>query len=210
MIEALLASTILLWVTVVVLALVVFALARQVGVLHERVAPVGALATSAGPQVGEAAPESIVEDLRLRPVRIGGSDPEGRRTLVFFLSPTCPVCKSLLPTLKRVAADEDSRLRLLFASDAGATGHEEFIEEQGLGAFPYLLSTELGLTYRVSKLPFAVLIDAQGVVRAKGIVNTREHLESLFEAHAEGVASIQDYLAKRSDESREAGGRSKG
>ena len=38
MTEALLVSNIVLWVLVVVLALIVLALARQVGILHERVA----------------------------------------------------------------------------------------------------------------------------------------------------------------------------
>ncbi len=208
MMGALLASTIVLWAVVLVLALVVFALARQIGVLHERVAPVGALATSAGPNVGEAAPERTVADLAGVPVRIGGKEIGGRRTLIFFLSPSCPVCKSLLPTLKRVAEDEDRRLRLVFASDAAASGHDRFVREQGLESFPYVLSAELGLTYQVGQLPFAVLIDAEGIVRAKGLVNTREHLESLFEAHAEGVASIQDYLAGKSRDSVEATGRS--
>jgi methylamine dehydrogenase accessory protein MauD len=57
-----------------------------------------------------------------------------------------------------------------------------------------VLSAELGLTYRVGKLPYAVLIDEAGVIRAKGLINTREHLESLLEAKELGVASIQDYL----------------
>jgi hypothetical protein len=42
-----------------------------------------------------------------------------------------------------------------------------------------------------------VLIDEQGIVAAQGLVNTREHLESLFEAQQRGVASIQDYLGKK-------------
>jgi hypothetical protein len=39
-----------------------------------------------------------------------------------------------------------------------------------------------------------VLLDAAGTVRSRGLVNTREHLESLFEAKERGVASIQDFL----------------
>jgi hypothetical protein len=31
-------------------------------------------------------------------------------------------------------------------------------------------------------------------VRAKGLVNTREHLESLFEAKERGVASLQEFV----------------
>ena len=65
---------------------------------------------------------------------------------------------------------------------------------QRLGSFPYVVSASLGMAYQVSRLPFAVLIDAQGVLRARGIVNSREHLESLFEAKRMGFASIQDYF----------------
>jgi len=34
------------------------------------------------------------------------------------------------------------------------------------------------------------------VIRAKGLVNTREHLESLFEAQERGVASLQQYVGR--------------
>jgi len=50
------------------------------------------------------------------------------------------------------------------------------------------------MTYRVSKLPYVVLIDHEGVVRAKGLVNTREHLESIVAAKQMGIGSIQEYL----------------
>jgi methylamine dehydrogenase accessory protein MauD len=53
------------------------------------------------------------------------------------------------------------------------------------------------MTYGVAKLPYAVLIDEHGVVAAQGLVNTREHLESLFEAQRHGVASIQEYLKEK-------------
>ena len=39
-----------------------------------------------------------------------------------------------------------------------------------------------------------MLIDAAGIIRGQGLVNTREHLESLFEAKERGVASIQEFL----------------
>jgi methylamine dehydrogenase accessory protein MauD len=48
----------------------------------------------------------------------------------------------------------------------------------------------------VNRLPYAVLLDGAGVLRAKGLVNSREHLESLFEARERGVASLQDWLAR--------------
>ena len=58
MVEALLISNIILWIAVVILSLLVFALTRQVGILHERVAPAGALMPTSGPKVGELTNES--------------------------------------------------------------------------------------------------------------------------------------------------------
>ena len=48
----------------------------------------------------------------------------------------------------------------------------------------------------MSRLPYAVLLDERGVIRAKGLVNNREQLESLFNAKEIGVASVQDYLQR--------------
>src|SRR5262245_57818045 len=49
-------SYIVLWVLVAVLSLVVLALVRQIGVLHDRIAPTGALMLAKGLTVGEPAP----------------------------------------------------------------------------------------------------------------------------------------------------------
>lgn len=194
MIDALIVSNLLLWVLVIVLAAVVLALVRQIGVLHERVAPAGALMQAAGPKPGEAAPILELTDWSGRSQRVGGPDEAGRSTLLFFTSPTCPVCKSLLPVLDSVRADEGRRLRVLLASDGPRNEHEEFVREQRLERYPYLLSTELGLAYQVRQLPYAVLIDGEGTIRAAGLVNTREHLESLFEAMERRTSSVQEFL----------------
>ncbi len=192
--DALVVSNLLLWVLVGVLSLVVVALTRQVGLLHERVAPVGALAIERGPRVGEQAPELHVESLDGRTLQLGGIDPDGRKRLLFFLSPSCPVCATLLPTLRRMIDSAEGETRLLFASDGPRAEHEAFCKDKAISPSDYILSRELGLVYEVSKLPFAVLIDESGTIRAKGLVNTREHVESLFEAERLGVASLQEYL----------------
>ena len=53
------------------------------------------------------------------------------------------------------------------------------------------------MAYQVGKLPFAVLIDRDGVIRAKGLVNSREHLESLVVAEETGFGTIQAWLKTR-------------
>lgn len=181
-----------LWVLVIVLSIAVFALARQVGVLFERVAPMGALVTDTGPKVGEAIRRFDLAALDGRQVQIGA--PSQRAQLVFFLSPTCPVCKKLLPILKSVAASEGGWLDIVLASDGEAAAHRALVADRKLEQFPYILSTDLGMAFRVSRLPYAVLIDGAGVVKAKGLVNNREQLESLFNARELGHESVQSYI----------------
>jgi methylamine dehydrogenase accessory protein MauD len=194
--DALLVSQVVLWAAVVLLAGAVAALARQIGVLYERVAPAGALMAGRGPRVGEAAPVVRAEALAGGTQDVGGARGDGRGMLVFFLSPTCPVCKELLPAVRSVARRERGWLDVVLASDGPRAEHEPFVRREGLEAFPYVLSAPLGITYEVNRLPYAVLLDGAGVLRAKGLVNSREHLESLFEARERGVASLQDWLAR--------------
>jgi methylamine dehydrogenase accessory protein MauD len=89
--------------------------------------------------------------------------------------------------------------RLIYSSDGPRAEHESFCERKGIARSDYVLSRELGMRFEVSKLPYAVLIDATGTIRAKGLVNTREHVESLFEAERLGVASLQEYLEGESE-----------
>ena len=200
MTEMLLVSNVVLWVLVIVMALVIVALARQVGILHERVAPAGALQPTEGPKVGELTEAMQLEDLNGNPVTVGGVDAGDLVTFVLFISPTCPVCKSLVPTAKSLAKKESARMRLLFASDGDKREqHLAYAKDLQLDDYPYVLSEALGLAYHVSKLPFALLIGADGSLQSKGLVNTREHLESLVEAMDSGVATLQDYVSLVAD-----------
>ena len=195
MTEALVVSSVLLWCMVIVLALVVLALARQVGVLHERVAPAGALMPTNGPKVGERTEPASLRDLQGTELTVGGPAADGRPTLVLWVSPTCPVCRAVVPTSVSMASAE--KLRLVFASDGDKPEqHRAYVRDLRIEGYPYVVSQAFGMSYAVSKLPFAVLIGADGVLKGKGLVNTREHLESLVEAMHTGIATLQDFAAQ--------------
>jgi methylamine dehydrogenase accessory protein MauD len=195
--NALVVSHLLLWFVVIALALVVLALVRQVGALQARIAPVGALAAAAEPAVGEPAPRLLVQDLEGRTVQVGFPREDGKATLLVWVAPGCPVCRELLPVLDSVQRQERQWLEVLLASEGERAEHEAYYRGEVGRRFPYLLSAPLGLAYQVPKLPYAVLIDSEGVLRAKGLVNTREHVESLFEAMERKVATVQEYFAAR-------------
>lgn len=183
----------ILFLVVAALSVALWAISRQVGILFERVSPLGALVTDAGPAVGGEAPLFTLPSLTSSAeVSIGGQ--AAVSTLLFFLSPHCPVCKKLLPILRSLAAAEGESLRLVFASDGDDNEHRAFARQHQLERFPYVVSTAMGLAFRVSRLPFAVLIGADGIVKAKGLVNNREQLESLLNAQDLGVPSVQKYI----------------
>ncbi|WP_340644802.1 methylamine dehydrogenase accessory protein MauD [Phenylobacterium sp.] len=182
------------WAAILGLLVGLLGLARQIGVLHQRLGPAGALMLSKGAKVGEASPSFRLESLEGGMVPIGEPAADGRSTLLMFVSPDCQVCGSLLPVAKSIARSDPS-LRLVFASDGDLEKQRRFRTEKGLDNYPYVLSRELGMAFEIGRLPYAVLIASDGVVAAQGLVNTREHIESLLEAHRMGVASIQDFLA---------------
>lgn len=195
--ETLIISNALLWLVVLILCGVVVALVRQIGVLHERIAPAGALALGQGPKVGEAMPQFELQALDGAPIMLGGRSVSGKSTLLFFLSPDCPVCKTLLPVLKSTRRTESDWLEVILAGDGDPQAQSRFVRASKLEDFHYVVSSELGMQLRIGKLPYVVLIDETGVIRAQGLVNSREHLESIFEAKHQGVASIQEYLERR-------------
>lgn len=178
-----------LWLLVLVLIAVVFALARQIGVLLERVQPVGAMISDSGPDIGARVPDMLLPNLNGEALQL--ADPGARARLVFFLSTSCPICKALIPSLRDAARAEGDWLDVILASDGKPGPHQDIIRQEKLQDFPYTLSSQLGMTFKVAKLPFAILIDGAGIIKAKGLVNNREQLESLFHAAETGRPSVQ-------------------
>jgi methylamine dehydrogenase accessory protein MauD len=182
----------LLWGVVIILAVTVLALARQVGILHERVAPAGALVGGSGPGVGEPSPKLQLRALAGNAVTVGGSLAPGRALLMLFVSPTCPICKQLIPVAQDFTKTE--RLEVLFVGDGDAEEQNKLIARFGIDGKRFVNGPQIGFAYRVDKLPYAVLLDEKGLISAKGLVNSREHLESLIIAKESGFATLQSYL----------------
>ena len=106
------------------------------------------------------------------------------------------MCKSLIGIAKSIAREESQWVDLVFASDGSEDEIGQFMEAQGLTQSNFVNSDLLGKSYGVAKLPYAVLIDEAGTLQAMGIVNSREHIESLFNVKETGYASLQEYMQK--------------
>ena len=113
--DLLVISNIVLWIIVVAFAVIIYALTRQIGVLYERVAPAGALAINQQLETGQVAPELALQTMASTLVDVGGVRDNGHAQLLFFISPTCPVCKTLLPAIKSAAKAEADWVDVVFA-----------------------------------------------------------------------------------------------
>ena len=134
------------------LAVVVLALAREVGVLRLAVSPVGALEVPhEGPEVGGRSALAERFEGELVPGRIG---------LAVFSSDGCGMCRALAPAVQSFGRDPRVALRTFDEArdaDAWAAGH-------------------------IPGSPFAVALDADGTVLAKGTFNSGAQLESVLAA----------------------------
>jgi methylamine dehydrogenase accessory protein MauD len=180
-----LASYLALWVVVVVLAVLVVALARQVGTLHLRLGPRGALELDdEGPSLGDAPPPAELRDLRGRPVIVGGSGPA---RLLLFVSPGCPICREVLPGVG-AAAGAAGMTAVVVADSNGP----EVQAAYGVGApAPVVASPELAGRYEIPGTPYVVALDEEGIVRAKGTVNNLEQMEGLAETARRRADEVQ-------------------
>jgi methylamine dehydrogenase accessory protein MauD len=168
-----LVSYVVLWALVAALALLTLALARQIGTLHLRLGPRGALELDEeGPPLGEAPEPVDARDLDGRPVAIGGP---GHPQLLLFVSPGCPVCREVLPSLP--VAARVGGMRPVVVSDSADPADAVPVT----GAAPFVLGPKVARAYLVPGTPYAVALDRLGVVQAKGTINNLEQLEGLVD-----------------------------
>ena len=193
-IDFLLASQLIIWTGLILIISALYVLSRQVALLSKRVPSVGALAVNNKIAFHMRAPGFEKANIEGKVVVVGGSKKKDQ--LLFFIDIACPICRSLVQTVKKVAPKETTDL--VFISDGKTFGqHLDFYRRSNLMPCDYLISEEIGKAYGIGKVPYAVLVGANGKIITFGIVNNREHIESLFQAGEDGVGSLQEYVRKQ-------------
>ena len=195
MIAILIVSQIVTWVLLAAAIVALLAVARQVGVLHERVAPAGALTPKTGPAVGSKAPRMLTPTLDGGMMELGGALRPGAKRMLFFVSAQCPICKKLIPFAKSFAKAEG--IELVFLGDDSEATQRKMIAANGMENYAFVNDGEAGRAFGVDKLPHAVLLGDDGRIISRGLVNSREHLESMVVAEETGMKSVQEYLQSR-------------
>lgn len=174
----------MLWVVVLTLAVITLALARQIGLLHQRLPPTGASVENAGPELGELAPEVPGLAMTGEKSIIGG--PAAKARMYAFIGPGCGVCDELAPALASIARSEQSAMQVILVSaESEDAPNREFLRKNRLD-LPLVRSSRAFAMYGITAPPYALVLDESGVLRAKGTANHLEHLESLLNAVERG------------------------
>ena len=169
-------SNIVLWVLALGIGIVLLALARQIGVLYERISPAGVnRADTEALKVGDPGPDLSVPDLDGKTLTIGGAD--DRRTLLLFVSLTCPICNEILPEIGKIV---DDSVRLILTGTGDTEAYREFVKLKGVAEFPFVVSAELGNVFDVSILPFAVVLEKDGKIGAMRMVNSGAQVQAVL------------------------------
>jgi len=169
-------SYIVLWLFVIALGVLVLLLYRQLGIMY--------LGTAEGVSRdglarGARAPEFNLTDQYGQPQRL--SSYKGTPVLLLFGSPHCSPCRILLPQLHDWAKQHND-IKVIWLNSASPEESRRFVDETGatLPVAPYSPDDNLLDKYKVRVTPFLFIVDGNGVIRAKGLVNSKGGLDMYY------------------------------
>lgn len=164
----------------VVEGVAILALAREIGLLTRRLPPAPALKSDEGPGVGNPLPPFDMIEVATgaaRPIESGF----GRSAVLLFLSSRCKPCIALLNDLEAVAGDWPE-IELVPIMSSPSRGEAKAAYEQSTYRGPLFVDRGAAMgAVGVTRTPHALLVSADGVVEAQGVVNNREMVGSLIE-----------------------------
>lgn len=181
-------ATALQFGVLIALAVVVLSLARQVGILHERLSPAGMRRSGSGIEPGQRLPELSLTAISGAPVRFAGTP-----SALLFVSADCPICRSVLPAFEQPPAG-DPRRRFWVAdglpgTDGAHPDYAAYVADRGLDPDRFLISQTLGLTLGVRQIPALVLLDSDGRLVSRDTVSGPRELTRLLSNSADQPAT---------------------
>jgi methylamine dehydrogenase accessory protein MauD len=173
-------SNLVLWVAALALGFLLVGALRALRVWTWRLEQLEvALSGRLGLSPGTKAPAFSLPSVQ--GVRVALKGFAGRRVLLAFMQSRGHPWRQLLPELNRLQRRGD--LSVLLVETGGPEAAKQLAGE-GQAAFPVLVqeTRNLARRYCVHAMPFAFLIDEQGVIRARGTISNRQHLDLLLAA----------------------------
>jgi methylamine dehydrogenase accessory protein MauD len=192
----LLISSIVLWVFVLLLAFLLLGALRNQGLLSWQVEQLKATAPTrlgrSGLRLGKKAPDFTL--LSIAGGEVSLHDFGGRKVLLVFTQTACSPCRAVMPELNRLP---DDGLQVLVVNNGDIKRTRAWAAEVS-PRFPILVQEgpSLSRRYEVFATPFAFLINEQGVIVSKGIVNTGQHIRFVLSGAGQKGQPAEDELAE--------------
>ena len=180
-----LVSYIVLWILVLALGALVLLLYRQLGIMY--LGSAEGVSRDGLPK-GTPAPDFTLTDQYGHQQRVAAY--RGRPLLLIFGSAGCSPCRILMPQLDEwLPAHPEMGIiwlnmnspeeTLKYVSDVGAT----------VPVVPTTPDDKIAERYRVRVTPFSFMIDENGVIRTKGLVNTKAGLDLYYKELRTGTTA---------------------
>lgn len=168
-------SHVALWVLVIVEGLILIVVLRAIGLfmLSSREA-----IERDGLGAGTRAPDFTVVGAADHRVQL--SQFEGSWLVLLFAFPTCTICRELLPSLAGLSRDLGRKVKILLLLKGDLSEARLFEGEELPPVQVFAAGQDVFARYRVRVSPFVHVVDPEGVIRAKGLVNRREGIEHLL------------------------------
>jgi peroxiredoxin len=132
----------------------------------------GVWANDVRPEEGHLAPDFILKTFEGNTVRL--SEFRGQKVvLINFWATWCPPCRLEMPTMQQIYSEYKAKGFEILAVNIEPNAQQainDFVKELRL-TFPILLDSDMKVTrkFRVIGLPVSILIDRQGIIRAKEV-----------------------------------------
>jgi methylamine dehydrogenase accessory protein MauD len=174
-----LVSYVVLWVLVLLLGFLLWGALRSLALLRWRLEQLQTITPRRlgrdGLRRGKKAPDFTLPGVDGREVSL--HDFAGRKVLLAFTQSGCSPCHAIMPELNRV----DGGVQVLVVNNGDAEATRKWAAELK-PRFPVLTQERFDISkrYEVFATPFAFLIDEQGVIWSKGIVNNGQHIRFLL------------------------------
>ncbi|HEX7345197.1 MAG TPA: redoxin domain-containing protein [Candidatus Limnocylindrales bacterium] len=180
--ELWIASMISLWVLLAFAIVLLAGALRQLGIIQLRLGEEpGALITTTGLDRGSLAPDITGKDPDTgNTVRL--ADLPKRARAIVFLSPGCLSCEQLVPHLNEVVDVHGNEFDWLVVCQGSQDECRAFRNQTKMA--PSVIVDDSGdaeRAYQVELTPFMYLLDWQGRVMIRGVVNNWTQLESMLD-----------------------------
>lgn len=130
-----------------------------------------------GLNVGEKAPSFVAVNQDGQTVRL--EDVQGRRSILAFVSPGCTPCATTIEVL-HTFLQEGRDIVVLVVGSVNREQNDAYAVEHHAQIPVLTPDADVNTAYQVQIKPFVFVLDEDGIVRAKGGMNDREHLEALL------------------------------